>query len=57
MKTLNFFSGTFIWLRGLLGQGLGRGLGPGLDNIGIIFMYLFSVIYINQEEIQYVFFC
>ena len=26
------FWGSFILLRGLLGQGLGLGLGPGLDN-------------------------
>ena len=28
-----FFWGTFIQLRGLFGQGLGLGLGPGLDNM------------------------
>ena len=27
-----FFGGTFIRLGGLFGQGLGLGLGPGLDN-------------------------
>ena len=27
-----FFWGTFIQLGGLFGQGLGLGLGPGLDN-------------------------
>ena len=27
-----FFGGTFIQLGGLFGQGLGLGLGPGLDN-------------------------
>ena len=27
-----FFLGTFIPLGGLFGQGLGLGLGPGLDN-------------------------
>ena len=27
-----FFVGTFIRLGGLFGQGLGLGLGPGLDN-------------------------
>ena len=27
-----FFGGTFIQLLGLFGQGLGLGLGPGLDN-------------------------
>ena len=27
----SFFGGTFIQLRGLLGQELGLGLGPGLD--------------------------
>ena len=27
-----FFWGTFIQLGGLLGQGLGLGLGPGIDN-------------------------
>ena len=28
-----FFWGTFIRLGGLFGQGLGLGLGPGLDNL------------------------
>ena len=28
-----FFWGTFIQLGGLLGQGPGLGLGPGLDNL------------------------
>ena len=27
-----FFGGAFIQLGGLVGQGLGLGLGPGLDN-------------------------
>ena len=27
-----FFCGTFIPIGGLFGQGLGLGLGPGLDN-------------------------
>ena len=31
-----FFWGTFIRLEGLLGQGLGLGLGPGLDNSMIL---------------------
>ena len=31
--SLFFFGGTFIQLGGLFGQGLGLGLGPGLDNI------------------------
>ena len=30
-----FFGGTFIQLWGLLGQGLGLRLGPGLDNFCI----------------------
>ena len=28
----SLFSGTYIQLKGLSGQGLGLGLGPGLDN-------------------------
>ena len=31
-----FFGGTFIQLGGLFGQGLGLGLGPGLDNYPIV---------------------
>ena len=30
-----FFWGTFIQVGGLLVQGLGLGLGPGLDNLSI----------------------
>ena len=30
-----FFWGTFIRLGGLFGQGLGLGLGPGLDNYSV----------------------
>ena len=30
--SFSFFGGTFIQLWGLLGQGLGLRLGPGLDN-------------------------
>ena len=33
------FWGTFIQLGGLLGQGPGLGLGPGLDNRIPIFLY------------------
>ena len=32
-----FFRGTFIQLGGLLGQGLGLRLGPGLDNNNVYF--------------------
>ena len=43
-----FFWGTFIQLGGLLGQGPGLGLGPGLDN------YVFRTIYSleNHEDPQ-----
>ena len=36
-NTSSFFAETFIQLGGLLGQGLGLALGPGLDNLGNTF--------------------
>ena len=37
------FWGTFIQLGGLLGQGPGLGLGPGLDNFSVIFSDIHKV--------------
>ena len=45
------FWGTFIQLGGLLGQGPGLGLGPGLDNKSVFPSYLGTFIYLGQTDL------